>query len=317
MNYFNLWKANTSNDQFYGILFLIEIVFLIHKFESMFYLIVSIICSVTVGVLFKWFRKNNSFNSKAVITTNYVVAFILCYFCFSHQFEDFTAKLPIVLFVILGVLLPLVFLLLAQSIKYMGIVKTDAAQRMSLFIPLIASWLFFGENFTFYKVLAFGIAFLALLCILSKPSTNESSNWIYPGLVLLGFGIIDILFKQIALQTNFPFTTSLLIIFSIAFFVMIGVIVYEIVYLKNKIALQNMYWGTFVGIFNFGNIYFYLKAHQSFAQNPSTVFVGMNLGVIVLGSFIGVFVFKEKLSRKNYIGLLLAIIAIMCIAYAQ
>jgi hypothetical protein len=38
-----------------------------------------------------------------------------------------------------------------------------------------------------------------------------------------------------------------------------------------------------VGAFNFGNILFYLKAHQAFADNPSTVFAAMNMGVIILG----------------------------------
>jgi hypothetical protein len=32
-----------------------------------------------------------------------------------------------------------------------------------------------------------------------------------------------------------------------------------------------------VGAFNFGNILFYLKAHQAFADNPSTVFAAMNM----------------------------------------
>jgi hypothetical protein len=35
-------------------------------------------------------------------------------------------------------------------------------------------------------------------------------------------------------------------------------------------------------MFNFGNILFYLKAHQDFSESPSTVFAGMNLGVIVI-----------------------------------
>jgi hypothetical protein len=42
--------------------------------------------------------------------------------------------------------------------------------------------------------------------------------------------------------------------------------------------------GGLVGAFNFGNILFYLKAHQAFADNPSTVFAAMNMGVIILGS---------------------------------
>jgi hypothetical protein len=37
--------------------------------------------------------------------------------------------------------------------------------------------------------------------------------------------------------------------------------------------------------FNFGNILFYLKAHQAFADNPSTVFAAMNMGVIILGVY--------------------------------
>jgi hypothetical protein len=42
-------------------------------------------------------------------------------------------------------------------------------------------------------------------------------------------------------------------------------------------------FGGLVGAFNFGNILFYLKAHQAFADNPSTVFAAMNMGVIILG----------------------------------
>jgi drug/metabolite transporter (DMT)-like permease len=37
----------------------------------------------------------------------------------------------------------------------MGIVKTDAAQRLSLFIPLLAAWLIFNENFNLLKITAF------------------------------------------------------------------------------------------------------------------------------------------------------------------
>ena len=76
-------------------------------------------------------------------------------------------------------------------------------------------------------------------------------------------------------------------------------------------------WGIAVGVFNFGNIYFYLKAHQAFSENPSTVFAGMNMGVIVLGSLIGVLIFKEKLSKKNYLGIFLALLAIVLLTYAQ
>jgi drug/metabolite transporter (DMT)-like permease len=75
----------------------------------------------------------------------------------------------------LGILLPTIFLILAASIQQVGIVKTDTAQRMSLFIPILAAWLLFGESFSVLKVSALVIAFPALLCILNKPTQDQNS----------------------------------------------------------------------------------------------------------------------------------------------
>jgi hypothetical protein len=93
----------------------------------------------------------------------------------------------------------------------------------------------------------------------------------YPAAVLVGFGVIDILFKQIALYTSLPFTSSLFVIFAIALMLMVVAILYDVT-VKNKITCYQYPFGGLVGAFNFGNILFYLKAHQAFADNPSTVF---------------------------------------------
>jgi drug/metabolite transporter (DMT)-like permease len=214
-------------------------------------------------------------------------------------------------------LLPSIFIFLAASIKHVGIVKTDAAQRLSLFIPILAAWLIFGEKFNALKITAFGIAFPALLLILDKPSENTKNKWIYPAVVLIGFGLIDILFKQIALFTDLPYTTSLFVVFGLALIIMTAVAGFEIGFKKAKFNCKNLLFGGLVGLFNFGNILFYLKAHQSFAENPSTVFAGMNMGVIVIGSLTGIFIFKEKLAKMNYAGLFLALVAIVLIVMSQ
>lgn len=52
--------------------------------------------------------------------------------------------------------------------------------------------------------------------------------------------------------------------------------------------------GIILGGLNFMNILFYIKAHQSFSDNPTLVFAGMNIGVICLGTITGALVFKEK-----------------------
>jgi len=282
----------------------------------MLFLILSIICSVAVGVIFKITRNYNC-NPFQIIAFNYVVAIALCYFIFSPDMAQVTSEAPWNIYLAIGILLPVVFQFLVLSIKHMGIVKTDAAQRLSLFIPILAAWLLFDEEFNSYKIIGLITGFIALLLILNKPSSNVQSRWVFPTIVLIGFGLIDILFKQIALYTALPYTTSLFIVFDIALAISLFIVVYQSLVKKARIEYKNLLFGILTGIFNFGNILFYLKAHKVFSENPSTVFASMNVGVIVLGTFVGVFFFKEKLSKLNFLGVFLALIAITFIVYSQ
>ena len=282
----------------------------------MLFLILSIICSVTVGIIFK-IARNYTINHTQIVAWNYVFAILLCYISFQPDLDTIDASAPWSLYITIGVLLPSIFLFLAASFKHMGIVKTDAAQRLSLFIPILAAWLLFKEQFSVLKIAAFVLAIPALLLILTKNNENTQNKWSYPAMVFIGFGVIDILFKRIATFTSLPYTTSLFVIFLIALTVMIAVVAYEVLIKKTVLNTSNIVFGALVGIFNFGNILFYLKAHQEFSQSPSTVFAGMNLGVIVIGSLVGVLIFKEKLSKLNFIGLFLALIAIVLIVRSQ
>ena len=282
----------------------------------MLYLILSIFCSVSVGALFKISRRY-TVNNLQIVGFNYVFALLFCLITFTPDLAAIDTTAPFIVYGSLGILLPVVFLFLIASIASIGIAKTDAAQRLSLFIPILAAWFIFGEVFSTYKVVGILIGFLGLFFILSKPSTTSTSNWKYPVFVFLGFGIIDILFKKIALYTVVPYTTSLFVVFAIALVVILVPIGYELGTKKQTITSRNVLFGFLVGLFNFGNILFYLKAHKAFSESPSTVFAGMNMGVIILGSLIGIFAFQDKLSKRNYTGLVLALIAIIIIVKSQ
>ena len=282
----------------------------------MLFLILSVICSVTVGVIFKISRKYH-LSAIQIVAYNYVFALALCYLFFNLDLTVLNNSSPWQILIPLGVLLPVVFLFLAASIKHMGIIKTDVAQRLSLIISILGAWFIFEEQFSGLKLIALLFGLPAIILILHKTAENKENKWVYPALVLLGFGVIDLLFKQIALTSTLPFTTSLFIIFSIALVVMALFNGYQILFRKTKIDFKSIIFGGLVGIFNFGNILFYLKAHQVFAKNPSTVFAGMNMGVIVIGSLVGIFVFKEKVTKLNVAGLLLALVAVVFIVISQ
>lgn len=282
------------------------------------YILISIICSVFVGVLFKIARKKN-LSIYQIIAWNYIFALLSLILVYQPKL---TTNFGIQTTWVLGslmILLPVIFVFQAKAIKYSGIVKTDIAQRLSLFISIFFSLFIAKEVFNSYKILGLTIAFIAIFFTFYKKQKAEadSRKMYFLVLVLFGFGIIDILFKKVATIGELPFTALLLLVFIGAFLIAGSIATYTMITQKETFSITNMYWGMFVGLLNFGNISFYIKAHQVLSSNPSTVFIGMNMGVIVLGSLIGVFYFKEKLTKLNYVGIAFSLVSIALIAYSQ
>lgn len=282
----------------------------------MIYIFLSVCFSVFVSVLLK-LAKRYKIDAFQAISWNYPVAALLTYLFFNPEVPSYNPGIFSV-YINLGILLPSLFVMLALSIRYTGIVKTDIAQRLSLFIPIIAAFFIFNESPSFIKLTGICLAFLAIIFSIpwQKKDSNSKSYWIYPFIVFLGMGIIDILFKQIAKTDSIPFTSSLFVVFILAFFSSSLYLLYLIVFKAVKPAIINLFCGLILGIGNFGNIFFYIKAHQSLANEPSLVFSSMNIGVILLGSAVGVLIFHEKLSRLNYAGIILALISILVLTLA-
>jgi len=286
----------------------------------MLYVFLSVCCSVIVSVLLKLARRY-SVDIFQAITWNYSMAILLTWFFFRPQLQNLS-HVPINIYVAVGVLLPLVFWIMAASVRVVGIVRTDVAQRLSLFIPILASFLLFKEPLNTLKIIGIGIGFAAILCSIpwQKQTANRkvlSNSWIYLVVVFLGFGAIDVLFKQVAAFKEITYTTSLFIIYILAFVIAFVGLLFKVFTKQSRISWPHMMFGWVLGVANFGNILFYLKAHSALSTSPSTVFSAMNIGVITLGAVVGLFVFHERLSLLNKIGIGLAIIAIIIITYSQ
>lgn len=282
------------------------------------YLFLSILCSVTVGVLFKLARRYQ-INLTQAITWNYLFAIILSLICFKPNFNQIDLNNFPKAYWALGFLLPSIFVFLGLSVRNAGLARTDIAQRLSLFISLSAAYFLFNEHFDRYKEVGVVFGFAAIIFTMYRKADRISSkkSWLYLLLVFLGFGVVDVLFKMVSQNTAIPYTTSLFIIYCIALILSLMYLTYLVVSKKTKLQLVNFFCGCILGIFNFGNILFYLNAHRQMSENPSTVFAAMNMGVIIAGTLIGIFVFREKLSKWNYIGLILALVSIVLITLSK
>ena len=284
----------------------------------MFNLIIAVLCSVAVSVLLKVARKRH-IEIQQAIAFNYIVALSLSWFLLKPDFKgleftDFIAQsenTPI--FLALGILLPSVFIIMSKAVEFAGIVRSDAAQRLSLFLPILAAFLIFHETLSQSKVVGIVLAFVGLFCLLSKP--NQQSAVAFRGVLALvgvwfGYGIIDILFKQVA-KSGGAFPTTLFIAFSLAACIMFIYLLFK----RTQWNVASVVGGIILGVLNFLNILFYIKAHQSFGSNPTLVFAGMNIGVICLGTITGALIFKEKISKVNWLGIVFSLCAIFCLYY--
>jgi len=277
---------------------------------GLFYLLISVTCSVTVAVLLKLARRYDV-DVRQAIAVNYAVAAVLCWAALhptGAQIASSARVWPMLL--ALGLLLPGGFLAMARSVRHAGIVRSDAAQRLSLVIPLLAAFALFGEPLTLHKALAIAVAFTALFCILRRRvaggGTAGGQAWLWPLGVWFAYGMADSLFKQMA-RAGAAFPGALLVAFVLAGLAMLAYLVASRVSWRPRHLLA----GVLLGLLNFVNIVTYIRAHQALPENPALVFSAMNMGVISLGTLVGALAFREPLSGLNLLGLALAVAAIL------
>ncbi|HZY38601.1 MAG TPA: EamA family transporter [Mucilaginibacter sp.] len=252
------------------------------------------------------------------IVWNYSAAILLSWALLRPHFEHLKYA-PVASYLALGLLLPFIFIVLGVSIRLSGIVRSEMAQRLSLLISIVAAFFIFSEQPTTLKLAGIALGFLAIIFTIPRQNNHnkkpyQANAWLMLLIVFAGFGVIDVLFKQIAASKQVSYNTSLFFVFVLAFgFSFIG-LVYQVAARKMRFSWPHIFIGWGLGIANFGNILFYLKAHKALANTPSTVFSVINIGLIVAAALTGLIIFKEKLSLMNKIGIVIAIAAVIIIA---
>lgn len=279
-------------------------------------ILAAAICSVVVSILLK-VAKNRGYSPLQMISWNYASASVLCFWWFQPNVQQLSlTETPWLLILALGVLLPSVFLFLAKALQTAGILKTEIAQRLSVVLSLTAAYFIFQEQFNSLKIVGIALGIAAVLCILYSHRGGASSaqaGMLYLALVWVGYALIDVLLKYTT-GLGLQFALVLNLMFICAFILSFG---YILIQHKSWGSGKNIVAGLILGMLNFANIAFYVKAHMALKDSPAVVFAGMNILVVILGVISGLLFFKEKLKPSTAIGLGLGIISVMCLAYAM
>ncbi|KYQ82583.1 hypothetical protein AWW72_17835 [Acinetobacter sp. NRRL B-65365] len=275
-------------------------------------------CSVLVSIVLKYL-KAKGFDVFQMIAWNYLSASILCFYWFKTDITHISFNhTPWWLILILAILLPSIFLCLAKSLQFAGILKTEIAQRLAVILSLLAAYFIFGEQFSQIKLLGVGLGIIAILAIIIGQATEKASKGLnlksslFLFSVWAGYAAIDVLLKyssSLGLQSA--------VTLNLAF---IGAFILSIAYIaitQPNWQPKNIFTGLVLGVLNFANIALYVKAHMMFKETPAIVFAGMNILVVVLGVLSGVIFFKERLQAYTWIGLVSGIVAVLCLAKAM
>ncbi|EQM79140.1 EamA/RhaT family transporter [Stenotrophomonas maltophilia] len=284
----------------------------------MLYLSLAVICSVLVSVLLK-VAGRRQLDVAQMVTWNYLVAATLTAVVLQPPLDALRAPhAPWLSLLALAVVLPSIFLVLGRAVAVAGIVRSDVAQRLSLLLSLAAAFLFFGQTATPWKLAGLALGLLAMVAISLRPRgptvASSPGGWGWLLGVWAGFAVVDVLLKQVALSGT-PSMAAVLASFSVAFVLMLALQLWRHFSGCSRLAWRNLGAGALLGLLNGGNILFYVLAHQAMPESPATVFAGMNIGVVVLGALVGMFVFGEATTKWNRVGLALAVLAIGLIAW--
>lgn len=286
----------------------------------MFLILLSALCSVSVAVLLK-LAPRWRLDMPQLVMWNYLAASGLCWFLLSPPLERLQQPdTPWPVLLGLAVVLPSLFLVLAACVRAAGIVRTDVAQRLSLLLSLLAAFTVFGEQASAIKLVGLALGLVAVAGIVVRPERGSGPvqgqrAWLLLLVVWGGFAFVDVMLKVVA-QAGTPSSASLQVAFALAFLLMLSWQLVRHWRGRTELEVRHLGAGLLLGLLNFGNIYFYVRAHQSLPDSPAVVFAAMNIGVVVLGTLVGIAAFGEKTGRWNRLAIVLAVAAIALIALA-
>ena len=275
-------------------------------------------------IIFKYFEIFKVNNLQAIIV-NYITAGLLALvadgsvltnnFSITNLFQSTFIYHAL----IIGVLFIITFNLIAFGTQKIGIAITTVSNKMSMIIPVLIGLFVFKEDKNFLKLIGIVLAILAIFFSCSKNGKLSFDKKYLPIIILvfIGQGIADSTLKwaqEFAINASnnnvFFATTFFTAAFSGTLFMMIQL-------RKITVTLRSLLWGVILGIPNYFTLYFFVEALSARVFESSQVFPIVNMGVIVLTAVMGIILFREHLSKSNWMGILLALIAISLITFSN
>lgn len=282
-------------------------------------LALSVLCSSLIFVIFKLFDVYKIQTLYAIIT-NYVVACVVGMLLYEGDinFNEIANKSWFLGTLALGIFFILVFNLMAKASQVAGVSVASVATKMSLVMPVIFGVIFYKESLSVFQIIGILLALAAVYFASMKEKSIALSKkaLLLPLLVFLGSGIIDISMKYFQENHLDPKEVAIFSAMIFGFAALTGLVFIGIKAVKKplKINFRNIIGGIVLGVPNYFSIFFLIRALQNEGFDSAAIFTLNNVAIVMLSTLLGILIFKEKLSLKNWGGIALAIVSISLVA---
>ncbi len=289
----------------------------------MVYLFLSICCSLAIASIFK-VNESRSWDRVVLLTANYWVATILAG-CVLWSGEGLAVgwRTPTPEFwglaLITGGLFIGTYFVLSWATNVAGMGLATGVMRVSVVIPVIVSWIVWRERPSSPQMIGLILASIAFFCIAARrssaveePSTRHPIA-VFAVLVLLFLsgGVVDTCMKAFdeVFAGRFRETYFLMLVYTVAAAIGTGIAGWRYGRGESLPTRGVVRWGMLLGLCNYGATLFFLRAVARL--EAPFVFPANSISIVLGAALIGVYAWKERLSRLNWIGLGLAAVALV------
>jgi len=273
----------------------------------MIFLLLTVCSSSLVSIIMRLSSDKIGASRLSMLASNYIVCSLLGaiyagFDLFPTNEKGFavTAGLGI----INGFLYLASFILLQMNTRKNGVVLSSLFMKLGLLVPMVLSTLFFGEVPTYVQIVGFVLAVGAIILI----NSEGKSKGFGPGLILLlllGGGAEAMAKVYEFLGTAALSNVFLFYTFAVALLLCILLIIIK----KERPSMKALLFGALIGIPNFFSAKFLLGALKDLPA--VVVYPTSNVGTILIVTLSGVLIFKEKLNKIQWIGLMAIVTALI------
>jgi drug/metabolite transporter (DMT)-like permease len=228
--------------------------------------------------------------------------------------------------VLMGIIFFTLFNFIGFTTQKIGVAVASVANKLSLVIPFVASLYLYNEESTALKIAGIVVALIAVFftCLPSRRGETAAHRYLSPALLIglpvtifMGSGLLDTMIKYVEHHYINETNNNAYLITAFAAAATVGLLTlaFLLVTKRQWFDPRSIVAGLAIGVPNYFSIWCLLRVLKQYPDNSSAIIPINNMGIVLFSAVAAWFLFKERLTIINWMGIGLAWGAIALIAF--